>query len=72
MWVEHGDGSRYADSSYPSEWISEKGKELRWMSESDMKDVGITAGVKKILKAVKEERKRGSKSTKRSHKKSKK
>jgi hypothetical protein len=42
------------------------------MSESDMKDVGITAGVKKILKAVKEERKRGSKSTKRSHKKSKK
>eukprot|EP00544_Gedaniella_sp_CCMP2646_P007263 CAMPEP_0202486774 /NCGR_PEP_ID=MMETSP1361-20130828/5253_1 /ASSEMBLY_ACC=CAM_ASM_000849 /TAXON_ID=210615 /ORGANISM="Staurosira complex sp., Strain CCMP2646" /LENGTH=596 /DNA_ID=CAMNT_0049116003 /DNA_START=93 /DNA_END=1883 /DNA_ORIENTATION=+ len=72
MWVEHGDGSRYADSSYPGDLISEKGKELRWMSESDMKDVGITAGVKKILKAVKEERKNGSKSTKRSHKKSKK
>jgi A/G-specific adenine glycosylase len=37
------------------EWVTENGKEVRWMRESDMKKVGITSGVKKILKAVKEQ-----------------
>ena len=32
-------------------------KEVRWMTEKDMKDVGITSGVKKILKAVKDQQK---------------
>ena len=72
MWVEYGDGSRYADSSYPGEWTSQaEGRELRWMSEADMKNVGVTAAIKKILKAVKAERKKGLKCTKMPHKKSK-
>ena len=29
------------------------GREARFMSEEDMKNVGITSGVKKVLKAVK-------------------
>ena len=54
MWVEHGDVSKLVDKSAPDEWTSPEGKELRWMSEDDMHQVGITAGVKKILKAVKQ------------------
>jgi A/G-specific adenine glycosylase len=53
MWIEHGDGSKHVDLSAPDEWTSPKGKEVRWMSEDDMHQVGITAGVKKILNAVK-------------------
>lgn len=64
MWIEHGDGSKHVDSSFASEWTSEEGKELRWMSEADMKDVGVTAGVKKILKAVNAQRQVSSKQKK--------
>jgi A/G-specific adenine glycosylase len=35
------------------EWITARDKEVRWMREKDMTEVGITSGVKKILKAVK-------------------
>jgi A/G-specific adenine glycosylase len=54
MWIEHGDGSQHVDKLGPVEWTSSEGKELRWMSEADMQQVGVTAGVKKILKAVKQ------------------
>lgn len=64
-WIEHG--STHAADSSPNEWLSPDGKELRWMSEDDMKEVGVTAGVKKILKAVKSQRQ----SSKRPAKKSK-
>jgi A/G-specific adenine glycosylase len=53
MWIEHGDGSKHVDKLISVEWTSSEGKELRWMSEDDMQQVGVTAGVKKILKAVK-------------------
>ena len=56
MWIEHGDGSRHVDHSALDEWTSLDGKEIRWMSEEDMQNVGVTAGVKKILKAVKSQR----------------
>jgi A/G-specific adenine glycosylase len=34
------------------QWKTEEGRDVRWMRESDMKEVGITSGVKKVLKAV--------------------
>ena len=37
-------------------WTTDDGREVRWMRESDMDQVGITSGVKKILKAVKTHR----------------
>jgi adenine-specific DNA glycosylase len=57
IWIEHGDGSKLVDASSPNEWYSTEGNQLRWMSESNMKEVGVTAGVKKILMAVKLQRK---------------
>ena len=35
------------------EWTTSENKQVRWMREKDMRDVGITSGVKKVLKAVK-------------------
>lgn len=71
MWIEHGDGSKHVDSSAPIEWSSPEGKELRWMSEVDMKEVGVTAGVKKILKAVKSHRESSKRPAKKSKRKGK-
>eukprot|EP00980_Cylindrotheca_fusiformis_P014487 scaffold3875_cov123-Cylindrotheca_fusiformis.AAC.7 len=34
------------------EWSNSNDQEVRWMREKDMKEVGITSGVQKILKAV--------------------
>lgn len=50
MWIE--------TASVPTEmaareWNTKSGTKVRWMRESDMKDVGITSGVRKILKTVK-------------------
>jgi A/G-specific adenine glycosylase len=51
MWVETCQVSIELDLL---EWTtSQHDKEVRWMREQDMKQVGITSGVKKILKAVK-------------------
>jgi A/G-specific adenine glycosylase len=51
MWVETCQVSIQLDML---EWTtSQHDKEVRWMREQDMKQVGITSGVKKILKAVK-------------------
>lgn len=67
MWIEHGSVPIY--SSFINEWKSGEGKELRWMSEDDMKDVGVTAGVKKILKAVKSQRQSSKRPAKKKSKK---
>ena len=37
-------------------WKLENGREARWMTEDDMKNVGVTSGVKKILAAVKNDK----------------
>lgn len=49
MWIEH---RTLDDPSIAASWTSKNGKELRWMSKVDMGKVGVTSGVKKILKAV--------------------
>lgn len=46
--VENGCGTLANASAFTSD-----GREVRFMSEDDMKSVGITSGVKKVLKAVK-------------------
>lgn len=62
MWVEYT--SIKYPPSLPSSWVvslsldSENNEEraVRWMSEEDMKNVGITSGVTKVLNAVKQQR----------------
>ena len=58
MWVQYN--SFCYPSHLPSSWkisVSSNGKKeeqmVRWMTEKDMKNVGITSGVKKILSAAK-------------------
>ena len=51
MWVESCNTSFVKIET--TEWKTSDGKEVRWMRETDMVKVGITSGVKKILKAVK-------------------
>jgi A/G-specific adenine glycosylase len=55
MWVEAcclGKGSK----PEITEWeTAENSRQVRWMREEDMKEVGITSGVQKIIKAVKGE-----------------
>ena len=52
MWVEVGDltGVNLGDDDL--EWATPSGKEMRWMNKHDMKKVGITSGVKKVLQSV--------------------
>lgn len=50
MWVETGDCDR--ETLELKEWVDSKGRALRWMKKSDMVKVGITSGVKKVLKIV--------------------
>ena len=50
MWVEVGDLSGVRDENL--EWTTPSGKEVRWMNKDDMKKVGITSGVKKVLQSV--------------------
>jgi len=63
MWIEHATiqlPTRRLPK--PMEWrASSTDREVRWMKESDMKARGVTAGVKKVLKAVEDERKQKSK-----------
>ena len=66
MWVEACTTSIEIDTT---EWTTEEGKQVRWMRDSDMNKVGITSGVKKILKAVQAQtKKKGSKSSQRKRK----
>ena len=59
MWIDHA--SVAADVVEPIEWVSSTEREVKWMRESDMKKAGVTSGVKKILKAVKEEQQKSNK-----------
>lgn len=52
MWVEVGDLSDMNLGDDDLEWETSSGKEVRWMNKHDMKKVGITSGVKKVLQAV--------------------
>ena len=52
MWVEHVDLGAVAKCSLPVKRWESKGRELGWMSELDMKSVGITSGVRKVLAAA--------------------
>lgn len=51
MWVEVGEISEDIGSS-SLEWTSSSGRQVRWMNQADMNEVGITAGVNKVLKSV--------------------
>merc|ERR1712238_97134 len=50
MWIEVG----YLDVDLGNDlkWTAPSGKNMRWMNKSDMQEVGITSGVKKILQSV--------------------
>ena len=50
QWIEIS--STTGETISTVEWTTSSGREVRWMREQDMKKVGITSGVKKILKAV--------------------
>jgi A/G-specific adenine glycosylase len=50
MWIEACTTSVELETL---EWKTSEDREVRWMREVDMKQVGITSGVKKILKAAK-------------------
>ena len=51
MWLEYNHLDE--DIAVSRRWKLEDGREAGWMSEDDMKDVGITSGVHKILAKVK-------------------
>ncbi|KAK1736789.1 adenine DNA glycosylase [Skeletonema marinoi] len=51
MWIEFNHLDE--DIALNKRWKLENGREAGWMSEDDMKDVGITSGVHKILAKVK-------------------
>jgi A/G-specific adenine glycosylase len=53
-WVESSSTGIDIDTL---EWTASNGRQARWMREIDMAEVGITSGVKKVLKAVKEQSK---------------
>lgn len=48
MWVEHGE----VGASVLSKRWKLNGREVGWMTEGDMADVGITSGVRKVLAAT--------------------
>jgi A/G-specific adenine glycosylase len=52
MWIECASSATEVDGK---EWTTSDCKQVRWMREKDMKQVGITSGVKKVMKAVKEQ-----------------
>jgi hypothetical protein len=52
MWVEHGEVGAVDDWSVLSKRWKLNGREIGWMTEGDMADVGITSGVRKVLAAT--------------------
>jgi len=52
MWMEVGDLINVTIGDNDIEWVSPSGREVRWMTKNDMKKVGITSGVKKVLQSV--------------------
>jgi hypothetical protein len=69
MWIEHATIQLPAKRlPKPIEWsTSSTIREVRWMKESDMKASGVTAGVKKVLNAVQDERRRQNAKEKAAH-----
>ena len=64
MWVDYASVSPTTGEASilkPIDWVSSNEREVKWMRESDMKQAGVTSGVKKILKAVQEEQQNSSK-----------
>lgn len=60
MWVEVGELTDVNLGDDDLECITQSGKNLRWMNKEDMKKVGITSGVKKVLQAVEKSSNRSS------------
>lgn len=56
MWIEYGTSPRLESCDNADAWITATGKEVRLMTEADMKKVGVTSAIKKILKSVKAHR----------------
>jgi A/G-specific adenine glycosylase len=52
MWIEHQHITNFTGTLSSLSWTSSCRRQVRWMSKEDMKRVGVTSGVKKILKAV--------------------
>ena len=51
-WMEHKEIPTSACDSMVREWKDCQGREVRWMNAEEMSSVGITSGVKKILKVI--------------------
>lgn len=49
MWIEY---ARLTVKPETEGWVDANGREVRWMGSSDMEQVGVTTGVKKIIQAV--------------------
>jgi len=54
MYIQHGKSLTIEDPRSRVSAFTSDNMEYRWMAESDMKNVGITSGVKKVLAAVKD------------------
>lgn len=54
MWIEVASIQPDRTEKFQLEWKSPCGREVRWLSESDMKSVGVTSGVKRIIATVKQ------------------
>jgi A/G-specific adenine glycosylase len=52
MWLEAVHLLESVEPESLHEWTSSSGRQVRWMTSADMEQVGITSGVKKVLKAV--------------------
>eukprot|EP00977_Amphora_coffeiformis_P001046 scaffold220_cov169-Amphora_coffeaeformis.AAC.26 len=52
MWIENKEIPSSECDSMPHKWKDSQGREIRWMTPMEMSNVGITSGVKKILKVV--------------------
>lgn len=49
MWIEHAHLDVKPETY---DWVDVSGREVRWMRESEMSQVGVTSGVRKVLSAV--------------------
>ena len=63
MWVRKYDVHDLDLGELELEYMAMGDRQVRWMREEDMEKVGVTSGVKKILKAVKTSTKSSAKKT---------
>ena len=57
MWIEHKEITSLEYEMSIRKWQDKNGREVRWMTADEMSTVGITSGVKKILKAIESKKK---------------